>query len=291
MKRSFYIIPALLVISIIVCNSETYKNYINSTGQEIPIINSKDSFLTDTTNIIEVSKPEPIVEKRHKYGISTAYKKYLVGKTSFSKDTGFIRVNSKYCSKLTYLRKETYNAFLEMYNAAKKDNVNLLIISGARSFYHQKAIWERKWNKYSSLPATERAQRILRYSSMPMSSRHHWGTDMDLNSLKNAYFTQGQGLKTYNWLKENASKYGFYQVYDDKNASHRTGYEPEKWHWSYLPLASEVLTQYNQMIHVSDFNGFLGSETAKEVGIIKKYVNGISINTDKPNKSSDLAIK
>ena len=56
------------------------------------------------------------------------------------------------------------------------------------------------------------AKTILLYSSMPTTSRHHWGTDMDINSLENSYFASGQGLKEYTWLKKNAAKFGFCQV-------------------------------------------------------------------------------
>ncbi|NJK84501.1 MAG: M15 family metallopeptidase [Saprospiraceae bacterium] len=41
----------------------------------------------------------------------------------------------------------------------------------------------------------ERALKILKYSSMPGTSRHHWGTDIDLNSFSNSYFEQGEGKK------------------------------------------------------------------------------------------------
>ena len=98
---------------------------------------------------------------------------------------------------------------------------------------------------------------------MPTTSRHHWGTDIDLNSLSNSYFEQGKGKKEYEWLIENANKYGFYQVYTSKENG-RTGYNLEKWHWSYLPLASEYLKFYNANITYKDISGFKGSEYSEE---------------------------
>jgi len=44
---------------------------------------------------------------------------------------------------------------------------------------------------------------------MPTASRHHWGTDVDINSVDPDYFMNGTGLKEYEWLKKNAYKYGF----------------------------------------------------------------------------------
>ena len=77
------------------------------------------------------------------------------------------------------------------------------------------------------------------------------------------------------WLINNANKYGFYQVYTDK-INGRTGYNLERWHWSYLPLASKYLEYYNKNITYSEINGFNGFEHAKTSNIISDYVNGIS---------------
>ena len=46
-----------------------------------------------------------------------------------------------------YLEKETASAFKRMYKAAKLDGINLKIVSGARNYYSQKSIWERKFKK------------------------------------------------------------------------------------------------------------------------------------------------
>jgi D-alanyl-D-alanine carboxypeptidase len=54
---------------------------------------------------------------------------------------------------------------------------------------------------------------IMNYSAMPQASRHHWGTDVDINSVEPEYFESGQGLKEYTWLQENAWKFGFCQPY------------------------------------------------------------------------------
>jgi hypothetical protein len=110
---------------------------------------------------------------------------------------------------------------------------------------------------------------------MPSTSRHHWGTDIDLNSLSNSYFESGKGKKEYKWLVENANNYGFYQVYTEKS-SRRTGYNLERWHWSYMPLSIKYLAFYNNQVDYSDISRFDGSELAEALNIIPNYVNGIS---------------
>ncbi len=179
------------------------------------------------------------------------------------------------------LRVEVLNAFKELHQAAEEEDVRLTVMSGTRTFSHQKSIWERKWvrPKYMGWSDIEKARDILSYSSMPGSSRHHWGTDVDLNSLENEYFESGEGLKVYDFLERCASDFGFYQVYTEKNrdsnANTRSGYEEEKWHWSYLPIANEMLKQYNSTISNQDIDGFKGAVSADSLKIIVNYVNGI----------------
>jgi len=118
------------------------------------------------------------------------------------------------------------------------------------------------------------AKKILEYSSMPSTSRHHWGTDIDINSLESDYFKSGKGKLEYEWLTKNEPKYGFYQVYTSKKNG-RTGYSEEEWHWSYLPLANIYLSKYNTLIKLNDIKGFKGFESARKIDVIKDYVNGI----------------
>jgi LAS superfamily LD-carboxypeptidase LdcB len=202
-------------------------------------------------------------------------KDFVLGKFDYKNDSTFLKVNPPYSAKAVYLNNQVVNSFLEMYQAAMADGIELKIISGTRNFEEQKVIWERKWKMYQNLEPLARALKILEYSSMPSSSRHHWGTDIDLNSINNSYFHSGKGLKAYQWLKTYANAYGFYQVYTEKDQN-RTGYNLEKWHWSYLPLASKYLAFYNKQISTSDITGFSGYDQAQEVMIIKNYVNGIS---------------
>ena len=237
---------------------------------------SKETVNTDAIKIKQDTTP---LLKKDTLSIT---KDFVLGKFDYKTDTTFVKVHPKYANKTIYLKKETYAAFLKMYNGAKKEGIDLKIISGTRNFFQQKAIWERKWNTHKNLEPKERALKILEYSSMPSSSRHHWGTDIDLNSLNNSYFNSGKGLKTYQWLTTNANDFGFYQVYTHKTNG-RTGYQQEQWHWSYIPLASKYLAFYNANISEKDITGFKGSELALQLHIIEDYVNGISKNIKNDN--------
>lgn len=209
---------------------------------------------------------------------------FVTGQFDFTTHDDFVKVDPQYADKEIYLHEKTYKSFRAMVDSARADGITFTLISGTRNYGNQKAIWEGKWTQSDSSTALGKARGILEYSSMPMTSRHHWGTDIDLNDLNNSYFESGQGLKEYNWLKENANDFGFYQPYTDKSLNDRTGYNEEKWHWSYLPLAKQYLKYYNSNISNSDISGFDGSDLAEEIDMVKNYVNGISSKIKEESK-------
>lgn len=202
---------------------------------------------------------------------------YLLGKFDPTKHADFVRVGTPYTDKSgMMLRKEAFEAFKRMWESAKKAGVSLKIISSTRNFAQQKTIWEEKWSRFASqAPAPkDRALKILEYSSMPGSSRHHWGTDMDLNDLNNPSFEPGGKYeKVYEWLLAHAHEFGFYQPY---TAGRPFGYHEEKWHWSYTPLSKPFLAQYKKRITNADIQGFLGANLATEIGAVEHYVLGIN---------------
>lgn len=213
---------------------------------------------------------------------------YVMGKFDPAKDTAFTKVDPKYCDRAgLYLRKDTYRAFRQMHTAAQKDGINLIIRSATRNFNYQKQIWEGKWtgarkvggqdlSKTIADPKT-RALKILELSSMPSTSRHHWGTDIDLNAFTNEYFESGKGLKIYNWLQANAAQYGFCQPYSPKGEGGRPhGYNEEKWHWSYLPVAVPLTNFARKHMRDSLIEGFAGAVVAPEIGVVEKYILGIN---------------
>lgn len=201
----------------------------------------------------------------------------LTGRFDPAKHDDFALIKSQHTSKPNiYMRKQAYDAFTRMFDAAKKEGITLVIISATRNFDYQKGIWEKKWQreKYKGWKDVDKVKDILTYSSMPGTSRHHWGTDVDFNSVDPGYFASGDGKKLYDWLVKHAVEYGFSQTYTNKNAG-RTGYEEEKWHWSYMPLAGPMLTAYNRTVKYEDLNGFHGCEQAAVLKVFDVYVNGI----------------
>ena len=206
----------------------------------------------------------------------------LLGQIKPASHPSFSLVPQNYASKSgIYLRTEVLSAFKALHEAAIDEGLDIIILSGTRSFTYQQSIWERKWEKprYMGWDALDKALDILTYSSMPGTSRHHWGTDLDLNALENAYFESGEGREVYEFLNRCAPTFGFQQVYTSKDMpnSPRSGYEEEKWHWSFMPVSIPMLNAYNALISTEDIQGFQGASQADSVKIINDYVNGIRI--------------
>ena len=205
---------------------------------------------------------------------------YLMGKFDPATRPNFVKVGRPYTDKAgMMLRQEAFEAFERMWKAAQKDGISLKIISSTRTFEQQKGIWEGKWTRFAAeTPEPDkRALRILEYSAMPGVSRHHWGTDIDLNDLNNPSF-EGKGAhkKVYDWLVEHAHEYGFCQPYTALSEPHRTGYHEEKWHWSYTPLSRDFLNQYLNLVNDNMIAGFSGAELAPGLHIVENYAAGIN---------------
>ncbi len=213
---------------------------------------------------------------------------FVMGKFDPNKRDNFSKISIDYADREgRYMHSEAYEAFIKMHAAAKKDGINLKIKSAARNFDYQKGIWERKWTGATLLEGkenaaaayqnhTERAIAILKYSSMPGSSRHHWGTDIDINNFTNSYFENGQGKKEFDWLSEHASEFGYCRPYTKIGTDRQSGYQEEKWHWSYIPVA-DLCTKYaEQNLSNEMISGFLGAEVAKQINIKDNYILGIS---------------
>ena len=213
---------------------------------------------------------------------------YLMGKFDQSQRDDFILIPAKYATNNSkmYLRKETLEAFSKMQNTANKDKIDLKIASATRNFDYQKNIWNNKWtgvtlvdgkNLSKSIPdGLKRFKKILEYSAAPGTSRHHFGTDIDINNANPEYFKTVKGKEVYEWLVKNASSFGFCQPYNLKNSERPTGYNEEKWHWSYLPLSKTFTEEYKNLIQNEDISGFLGDKYASSLNLIDNYVLGIN---------------
>ncbi len=191
------------------------------------------------------------------------------------------------------LRKEAYDAFLAMKKAAYSDGIDLKIVSSYRSYDRQEEIWERKYQQYTDVDGMKpmaAIDKIIEYSTIPGTSRHHWGTDADIvdgyrkvdgDVLDPEKFETGGPYEAFKtWMDANSEKFGFYLVYTKEPK--RKGFKYEPWHYSYAPISIPMLTAYRKIniikfLKVQDLSG----SDYFTSGFINSYIqnNILDINT------------
>lgn len=192
------------------------------------------------------------------------------------------------------LRKEAYECFVKMKKAAYQDGIDIKVVSSYRSYERQRAIFERKYIRYTDdqgLEPLEAIDKIIEYSTIPGTSRHHWGTDVDLidaskptegDVLVAEKFGPGGPFEDFKrWMDENSEEYGFYLVYTDNPK--RRGFKYEPWHYSYAPLSIPMLAEMRMinLIRIMEKEDFYGSEYLTR-GFLRSYIadHMLDINPD-----------
>ncbi|WP_298774364.1 M15 family metallopeptidase [uncultured Shewanella sp.] len=162
------------------------------------------------------------------------------------------------------LEANTLAAFMRMQKAAKRDGIHITPCSTFRDFHAQQAIWDQKAKGRRPLldhrnhvvniqgkTDNELIDLILLWSALPGTSRHHWGTDLDvfdslaitakqLQLIDSEYHETGPCHSLSKWLDAHAKDYGFYRPYQ----AGLSGVSPEPWHLSYYPIAKDLLAQF-----------------------------------------------
>lgn len=239
-----------------------------------------------STEPTDITKPAPTTKDKRSPAQPPASSEkpldnaLISGRIEPSTDARFALIPVEYSSKDIYLQKQAYDALIKMITDAQADGVNLRVVSGFRSYKDQMLIWQRKWqaNIANNTDEIERAKQILRYSSFPGISRHHWGTDLDLNSVELAYWRTPEGVKISDWLRTHASNYGYCSPYSGKQIGQRVGgYEDEPWHWSYKPLAKSLQIARSKSLDIALAQPIVGQEAISQIpDQIRAYVDSVS---------------
>ena len=128
------------------------------------------------------------------------------------------------------MRQEAAEALREMFQACKEEiGVQLLSISGYRSYERQEGIYKRKLRTVKG--NVEKAQE---YVAPPGSSEHQLGVAMDIGQKHKIHlevsFADTEGGK---WCRENCWRFGYILRYDEPWEG-ITGYKYEPWHFRYV---------------------------------------------------------
>lgn len=122
------------------------------------------------------------------------------------------------------LRKEAADAFMEMADAARLDNIIIRNASAYRSYEYQVNLY----NDYVNKDGKEAADT---YSARAGYSEHQTGLATDINQINAAF----ENTDAFRWLSENAYKYGFILRYP-KEKENITGFQYEPWHFRFVGL-------------------------------------------------------
>lgn len=131
---------------------------------------------------------------------------------------------------------EVYDAFIEMFNDAKEENLSLIITSGFRTYKLQEELYEEYQDDYG----TTEADRI---AARPGFSEHQTGLCLDIMTYS-TNMEDFESTKEFEWMQKNAYKYGFILRYP-KGKEYITGYDYESWHYRYV--GKEVAEEINKL--------------------------------------------
>lgn len=164
----------------------------------------------------------------------------------------------------------TWDAFQRLQSRGEREGFGLHIESGWRPFERQLSIWNRKARgelvlldargtpiDALSLAPLERMWAILKWSSLPGTSRHHWGTDLDISdalAVPADYEVQltptevnpgGPFAPMHAWLDrlmELGEAEGFFRPYLPNHGC----IQPERWHLSHAPSARQAQNAFRE---------------------------------------------
>lgn len=126
-----------------------------------------------------------------------------------------------------WLRFDAARAWLQLCNAALRDDIVLEAISGYRSHDYQLGIFERKLARGLCVDD------ILAVNAAPGFSEHHGGLALDIGTPDEPPAEEiFEQTPAFAWLKANAGEHGFAMSYPRDNP-HGIVHEP--WHWCYQP--------------------------------------------------------
>ena len=129
-----------------------------------------------------------------------------------------------------------------MFDAMRQEGIYPVVASGYRSFQEQQEIYREKIHTYMEEGYSRRAaEREARdWVALPGTSEHETGLAVDIN----ADGIHSYGDQVYDWLEENAWRYGFIYRYQEEKQD-ITGIAPEPWHYRYVgpTVAQEIWEQ------------------------------------------------
>lgn len=136
------------------------------------------------------------------------------------------------------LTSTTIDNLKSLISDAKKEGIDITIISAFRSYSTQQSTF-LYWVQREVINGASKQQAYANannYSAKAGQSEHQLGTTVDLKcSTCGNFDNSSANTKMYNFLKNNAHKYGFVISYPEGKKD-KTGYNTELWHIRYIGI-------------------------------------------------------
>lgn len=224
LKCEFFIFKNLdLYLSQVITQEDDFFKYHGTDGYDYDYIvaltnvGALDPFYTNTKTTNRDDNYQMLVNKYYELGKD--YKPDDLVSVSWDYRLGLEK-------DYKYVRKEAYDAYLEMWHAANKEGIYLLIDSAYRSSEEQ----EEVFNYYANLKGNTYADSI---AARPGFSEHQTGLALDIYAKECANANIFKDSKAYAWLSTNSYKYGYILRYPE-GKEELTGYNYESWHYRYV---------------------------------------------------------
>lgn len=244
------VVPVVLAAAVILCVSlamipfeweeepaEEYQTLPESEVSEtsLPPVRSETTEISEeaeeSVSVSEVQKQETVTLENYWQSFHQMEDQLLV------LVNGHIALPESFDPQLTFydgvqVNELMYDSLYQMLKDAREDGADLWVASGYRDVREQEALLqegiENRMKDYG-LTEEEARENALKSFAKPGYSEHHTGLAVDFNGV-NAAFQESYG---YEWLSENAWKYGFVQRYPE-DKTEITGIIFEPWHYRYV---------------------------------------------------------
>ena len=200
-------------------NLEKYIEYYNS---------HKDTSIVEIITIINTHIDNKFYSLKLETDLSKGNAMIVNKFYSLNKDynpDNLVNVKNWYAYGEQKIIEEVYDNYIEMFNAAKKENLTLIINDSYRTYEEQEKTHKRYGDDYAARAG---------------SSEHNTGLAIDV-ICPGANGDNFDKTKEFEWLQNHAHEYGFILRYP-KDKENITGYSYESWHYRYLgrELATKV---------------------------------------------------
>lgn len=187
----------------------------------------------------DIAKLEKI--KNDKYMILVNKSTHKLNKNDIPDNLVVPKIKFNKWATNTKMEKVAASAVEKMFEAAKKDRIDLLGISAYRAYNVQVEVFEQEIEVKGSKKRAEEAV------APPGSSEHQTGYTLDLTCVNRVNLDKNfEKTDDFKWLQENCYKYGFILRYP-KDKEDITKYQYEPWHYRYVGVDNATYIMKNHL--------------------------------------------